>query len=241
MPQKCEKKLIKLGWDAPSPLFFKNHISEMEKRPFDGILVQLFRDTNWWNSEVFITEAIGHDNFLPYKDAIASVSSSRLASNSFIILHSGTLEGTTWNWIYNDHWNKAKENLHELCEVANAGGFAGIFFDPEVYKGMSICNTNSYPPQEVDDLVNYAFLRGQQFMQNLQNNNLRLISTFLFTGCLYWGCQHLGDTYYLFASFINGILSALDDCSVIEDGNEPSYSYKIADELIMEMNQAKSN
>ena len=34
------KKLIEYGWDARSPAYVVEHIREMEKRPFDGIVVQ---------------------------------------------------------------------------------------------------------------------------------------------------------------------------------------------------------
>ena len=36
-----QKKLIEYGWDNQTPAFIAEHISDMEKRPFDGIIFRL--------------------------------------------------------------------------------------------------------------------------------------------------------------------------------------------------------
>src|SRR4051794_16415984 len=47
-------KLIEYGWDSPSAEFVRTHIAEMERRPFDGVVVRLldgggdvFQPTKW--------------------------------------------------------------------------------------------------------------------------------------------------------------------------------------------------
>jgi hypothetical protein len=35
---RLPKKIIEYGWDVPYPGFIRDHIREMEKRPFEGIL-----------------------------------------------------------------------------------------------------------------------------------------------------------------------------------------------------------
>jgi len=35
------KKIVEYGWDVPSPAYIADHIREMEKRPFDGVLFRL--------------------------------------------------------------------------------------------------------------------------------------------------------------------------------------------------------
>ena len=37
----ASKKLIEYGWDVPTPAFVREHIREMEKRPFDGVMMRL--------------------------------------------------------------------------------------------------------------------------------------------------------------------------------------------------------
>jgi len=34
-------KLIEYGWDSPSAEFVRAHVAEMERRPFDGVIVRL--------------------------------------------------------------------------------------------------------------------------------------------------------------------------------------------------------
>jgi len=36
-----QKKLIEYGWDSQTPAFIAEHIREMEKRPFDGLIFRL--------------------------------------------------------------------------------------------------------------------------------------------------------------------------------------------------------
>jgi len=39
--QKMPKKIIEFGWDMPGTDFVKQNIGQMEKRPFDGLVVRL--------------------------------------------------------------------------------------------------------------------------------------------------------------------------------------------------------
>ena len=34
-------KLIEYGWDSPRPEFVRTHLAEIERRPFDGVVVRL--------------------------------------------------------------------------------------------------------------------------------------------------------------------------------------------------------
>jgi len=50
---KLDTKLIEHGWDMPYPTFIRDHVREMEKRPFDGVVLKLqggrnvFEPTRW--------------------------------------------------------------------------------------------------------------------------------------------------------------------------------------------------
>src|SRR5438128_742215 len=41
-----QKKLIEYGWDSQTPAFIAEHIREMEKRPFDGLIFRLAAGTD---------------------------------------------------------------------------------------------------------------------------------------------------------------------------------------------------
>jgi hypothetical protein len=34
------KKVIEYGWDVPTPEYVRDHIRDMEKRPFDGLMMR---------------------------------------------------------------------------------------------------------------------------------------------------------------------------------------------------------
>ena len=44
--QLPRKKLIEYGWDVPYPEFVKQHIREMEQKPFDGIIFRVHDYSN---------------------------------------------------------------------------------------------------------------------------------------------------------------------------------------------------
>src|SRR5690242_9499032 len=52
-----QKKLIEYGWDSQTPAFIAEHVREMEKRPFDGLIFRLAGGTDvldprpWDNSK----------------------------------------------------------------------------------------------------------------------------------------------------------------------------------------------
>src|SRR5512140_1341652 len=41
-----QKKLIEYGWDSQTPAFIAEHIRDMEKRPFDGLIFRLAGGTD---------------------------------------------------------------------------------------------------------------------------------------------------------------------------------------------------
>lgn len=52
------KKLIEYGWDVPAPSFVATHIREMEKQPFEGVIVRVptigtvFANKKWDEAQV---------------------------------------------------------------------------------------------------------------------------------------------------------------------------------------------
>src|SRR5205823_14115198 len=52
------KKLIEFGWDEPDTAFMRQHIAEMEKRPFDGTVFEIAA-----GKVRFINEAWGKRKF----------------------------------------------------------------------------------------------------------------------------------------------------------------------------------
>jgi len=43
------KKIIEFGWDIPSPAYLRDHLTEMEKRPFQGVAIRIPEDAGGGN------------------------------------------------------------------------------------------------------------------------------------------------------------------------------------------------
>jgi hypothetical protein len=229
--QTSNKKLIEYGWNAPTPDFFYQHIKEMEKRPFDGVIVKLHAGKEVFNKDPYPDNAFSQDR----KD-LAATKRSRLTDN-FVVMWSGTEKG--WDWFNNDHWAAAEKNISNFAKTAKAGNFRGIAFDSEVYT-HSPWKYENQPQQQQKTFSEYqrqVRKRGAQFMKAIQlaQPNPQIL-TF---GLLSWMRDLFGSainpikleqqltkhTYGLWPAFINGMLDAAQPGSILIDGHEWAYYF----------------
>jgi hypothetical protein len=227
--QNAPKKLIEYGWAAPTPNFVRQHLREMEKRPFDGVILKLNA-----GKEVFKKTAYPNTAFAQDRQDLAAIKSQRLSDN-FVIMWSGMDDG--WDWFNDADWAAAEKNIWNFAKTAKAGRFRGIAFDSEPYTG------NPWKYVEQPQRANKTFpeyqrqvrKRGAQFMNTLQSAQP---GTQLLTfGLLSWMkdlwakpltqaqlLQQLAERNYgLWPAFINGMLSAAQPSSLIIDGHEWAY------------------
>ena len=76
------KKLIEYGWDARSPAYVVEHIREMEKRPFDGIVVQTAPNSF---SDVFYNKELDDEQTAAYLKAMESIQWEKFTDNFFMM------------------------------------------------------------------------------------------------------------------------------------------------------------
>ena len=225
------KKLIEYGWDAPTPDFFRKHIKQMERRPFDGVIVKLNA-----GKEVFNREAYPDLAFTQDRQDLAATKSSRLTDN-FLIMWSGTEKG--WDWFNNNDWAAAEKNIRNFARTAKMGNFRGIAFDSESYTN-SPWKYSKQPQQQSKTFQEYqqqVRKRGAQFMNAIQAEQPN--PQFLTFGLLSWMRDVFGSasdpaklqqqlsnhTYGLWPAFINGMLDETKPGSMIIDGHEWSYYF----------------
>ncbi len=229
--QLTTKKLIEYGWDVPNPSFFRQHVKQMEQRPFDGVIIKLNV-----GEEVFKKTPYPDTMFTQDQKDLAVTKSSQLTHN-FVIMWSGMEEG--WDWFNDADWAAAEKNIRNFAKTAKAGRFRGVAFDPEPY---------SYTPWDYKvqhQHHNKTFKayqqqvrkRGTQFMRVVQATQPR--AEILTLGSLSWMKDLLAETtdpaklqqqlvnhdYGLWPAFINGMLDAIQSDSVIIDGDEGAYYF----------------
>ncbi len=247
-PSVARKKIIQYGHDAPSPAFVREHVRDMEKRPFDGVVIrmpkhQFMFDTNPW-SQV---------DLRPDHDALAATKWERFTDNFLFI--NGTNEQQRMNWFNDPQWDTIVANMKLFGRLVRDGRLAGICFDPEPYgKLPEGADTNpwfypgTYPVDKLARLPAQVRARGRQVMAALQTEApaVRFLNFHLLARLLYdidpnaqrwvdWqvmpdvpgepSFHHRGHKYALLGEFMMGMLEVANPGVVFVDGNENSYYY----------------
>lgn len=230
-PVEMSKKLIEIGWDTPTPDFVKQNIQQMEKRPFDGIVMRLNG-----GSDVFLHKPYNPKKFVQDRNNLRATNFSKFTDN-FLLMGATTEEG--WDWFSESDWQASESNICLFAKTASAGRFVGIAFDPEPYGG------NPWFYQRISRATEKSFeeyqqqvrKRGAQFIQAIQQElpSVKLLTLFQLTAFMEGFQDELDfkeqmsqlsiSEYGLLPAFLNGMLDAAWSNTVIVDGNEPAYYY----------------
>lgn len=228
--QKSPKKLIEFGWDIPRTAFIKQNIEQMEKRPFDGVVVRLNA-----GKKVFLHEPYEPKEFTQDLQNLKATNFVKFTDN-FVLMWATTEEG--WDWFNDRDWQASEQNIRQFAKVAQSEKFAGIFFDPEPY-GVNPWLYPNLPKAKEKSFEEYwqqVRKRGAKFMQIIQQElpgvkvffpfQLSYLSEFLDEPDPQKRMFELSQANYgLLAPFFNGILDASQPKTSFVDGNERSYYY----------------
>ena len=230
------KKLIKLGWDLKSPDYVAAHIREMEKRPFDGIIIRpTFGHTFYM---VDLSEAAAEAEI----EAMGRIE-WRTFTDNFIYFHCDD----NADWFDDALWGRNSPFLRNIgwcAKAARVGGCVGLAFDPEfVYWGRPYCawkyewqkHRGEKSFAEYEQIVRK---RGAQYMDRIEeefpdpviltlfwNSMPRFQQAALETDPSRREAILKSDYYGLLPAFMNGMLDAVDSGTVLVDGDEQSYYY----------------
>ena len=238
-----QKKIIEFGWDIPSPAYLRDHIREMEKRPFDGVAIRLMEDAGGGN--VFDIKKWEQTTLTAREreiNALAAVPHSPTLTHNFLTIYGAS----TMDWFSDSDWKKVIENVRFCAKAAKIGNLKGICWDAEPYGGHNPWRLQDQPDYKKHTFTEYyqqVRKRGAQFMRAMQAEcpgltifALRLLSDFQ-DGSPF--SQHLfnvsddklrqeileGAWWALHPAFINGLLDAASPQTTIIDGNEDAYFY----------------
>lgn len=122
--QSSRAKLIKIGYDIPSPAQVNTNKAWIDSLPFDGIAVSLptLESGTLSSTTHSITE---------YQNAIAGMPTMNHTKHNFVRL---LFYQSTYDWYNNSHWSTMATNIGNLARaIATSGKFEGILIDPEYY------------------------------------------------------------------------------------------------------------
>lgn len=225
--ERPEKKLVEYGWDVPYPDDVREHIREMETKPFDGLIFRLRTynhafDPRPWPEAELQTQI----------DTLAGIEWETFTDN-FLCLYAANHWGM--DWADDAQWETIVANLKLTAHAAVAGRCVGICFDPEPY-GPNPWTWSAASGRSFEEASELARRRGRQFMEALSGElpSMRLLLLYGFN--LFAHLAILPDdaarqaqlqqhSYALYPAFINGWLDVLPPTAQIIDGNESSYYY----------------
>ncbi|MCK9412604.1 MAG: hypothetical protein M0Q53_09905 [Prolixibacteraceae bacterium] len=168
--ERPRKKIVEFSHvtsveDVLYPGIVWKHIKDMERRPFDGLILRLREYNNicdirpWQKADL-----------KPQIDTLATIQWGKFTDN-FLFLYATNKWDMDW---FNDyHWKTIAKNMKLTSEAAKEGKFVGICFDWEPY-GVSpwqYPGTNDkYATRSFAEVAAKARQRGIQFIKALQTD-----------------------------------------------------------------------
>ncbi|PNY79668.1 NPCBM/NEW2 domain-containing protein [Deinococcus koreensis] len=222
-PAGSGKKLIQLGWDAPTPDFVRANIATMEQQPFDGLVVNLNAGKTIFNKTAYPDSAYVQDR--------ADLAATRFASLRHNFISIWAAREANWSWFSDQDWAATQANARNFARTAKAGHFKGFFFDPEPYGTSPWSYSRSlYPDQDFAAVQAKVRQRGAAFLSTIQAEmpDVQMLTLFGMTYLKKQADQRGGleqVEWGLLASFIEGMLDVIGPQARLIDGNEPSYYY----------------
>lgn len=232
-PNLPAKKLLEYGWDVPDPEYIRDHIREMEKRPFDGVVFRL----PGTGGHIFDVKAWDEAKLKPQLEILSAIKWGRFTDN-FLILYAAS----TMDWFSDEDWKSVLAHARFAARAAKTAGCKGIVFDPEPYGGNA-WQYGGQPHAKDKTYTAYAAQvrrRGAQLMRAMEQEmpQMKLLGLYQFS-MPYTLAGHATDPgeravqanktgYSLMSPFLDGMLEAAGPGIQFIDGNEFSYYYRSA-------------
>jgi len=232
--QPMPKKLIEYGWGVRQPSYVSEHIREMEKKPFDGII--LGDHANF--SDVFWHKELDEKRVAADLKAMASIKWEKFTDNFYMMWARSNMD-----WFSEEDWAPegwVLRNARLCAKAAKVGGCVGVCFDAEWFWGRSPWTYKAQPHHDEKSFAEFEAMvrkRGAQFMDAMEEEYPGLVVHTFFLLSYFRDVAIEPDpakrskllepkTYALLPAFVNGMLDAADPDTTITDGNEKSYYYK---------------
>jgi hypothetical protein len=113
------KKLIEYGWDVPDAAYVRQHIAEMEKLPFDGLI---FRLGSWpQTGNVFSGKPWDEKALAPLFTDCAGIRWGSFTDNFLIMLSASDMD-----WLSDADWQAVTHNVALLARAARLAHCKGL-------------------------------------------------------------------------------------------------------------------
>ncbi|MDO8587913.1 MAG: hypothetical protein Q7T82_12865 [Armatimonadota bacterium] len=238
------KKLIEYGWDVPSTEYVRQNVREMEKVPFDGVVIRVsrkgqdFANTDSFGWAVFSPIKLNWDDL---KHGVGDLKATKFKRFKHNFIQVTVAPGKV-DW-FDPQWEAVVDNVGLMARIAKQSGCKGIMFDPEMYieqlfdyRKFKYADRNARTFKEYQAKVRE---RGREFMAAIQAEFPAPVILTLYGYSLPWveiriwskkGLDKAG--YGLLPSFYDGMLEAASPGTVFVEGYEFSYPYRRREEFV---------
>ena len=231
------KKLIEVGWDMPDSQHLSGILDQVEKQPFDGLVVQAIGRKDDGSTIplgwAFLNQKWSRQWFQSNVDQLKGCKFRRFTDN-FLIFNANPGDV---DWFDDAGWKNIAEHWRIAAWVARQSGFKGICFDPEPYAQPHA--QFQYSAQAGHDKHSFAEYcrkarqRGRETMRAVAEEypNITVLSFFL-NSVVGQVADHADPTpslatlgYGLLPAMLDGWLDAAPPTVTVVDGCESSYLY----------------
>lgn len=224
-----DKKIIEWGWDEPDTKFMREHIGQMEQMPFDGLIfhVRSAQEKNlaweiWGNNRFEVDD---------FKTALADLQSTDFRRFTERFLRVNVTPGNI-DWFDDAAWAVVLHNFGVAAQIAKAGNLKGFMFDTEQYKDH-LFSYHQLANKETKSFAEYQLKvrqRGREWIQEINHwfPDITILLTYGYqiTQPRAFEFSRSSGRYSLLADFLNGVLDASADKTIIVDAWESAYGYK---------------
>jgi hypothetical protein len=229
-------RLIEYGWDSPRPEFVRTHIREMERRPFDGVIMRLSDG----GGDIFRPQAWDADTLAPQLSVLRDIQWQSFDSN-FLAMYAAS----SMDWYDDTHWGAIAAHAAFMARAASACRCTGLMFDPEPY-GPSPWTYSEQAHAGDRTFGEYQVIvrrRGREFMRALQREYPG-VELLMLHGYSYFSQVSsnadvqrpenvlMSHTWGLLPAFFDGLWEEAGSRTRIIDGSERSYFFERPDQFL---------
>jgi len=231
------KKLIATGWDHVDSERLLAHHVEMQKRPFDGVVVQIVGRSEgkrrWPMRRTFSAEAWQKEWFEPCVRNLRACKLTRFTDN---FLQVGANPGDV-DFFDDAGWGQIVDHWRIAANTAKRAGFKGLLFDPEPYTPPHAQFKYAAQPQRekhtFDEYCAQARRRGREVMKAVADECPDVTLFCYFMNSVVSRATGRADPrpalkpmgYGLLPAFLDGWLDAAPPTVTFVDGCESAYLY----------------
>ena len=234
---RVRKKLIATGWDHPDSEQLLAHLAEMEKQPFDGVVLELIGRTADGKPcplrPAFCNQVWQPAWFQTNIDQLRACKCKRFTDNFITV---GANPGDV-DWFDDAGWRQVVEHWRIAAWIAKQSGCKGLLFDPEPYTAPHLqfgyAAQAGHKQHSFNEYAEKARQRGRQIMHAVVKEypNITLFCYFMnsvsatATGRADPRLALATQGYGLYPAMIDGWLDAAPPGVVLVDGCESAYLF----------------